>query len=224
MVASPPRRADPTDLHEPLLGVLVRFVSMPTAQSIVKLARRRTAGGDGPIDRASLRAMLDAIEHHLRLYVEDAVARRQAGHALRALVDGGADAPAESFALEIRAEEDIGHARIAARELAARRGFSAGGQTRLVTVVSELTRNIVQYARAGRVELRFVSSPAAGVEVTASDNGPGIPNLEEIFSGKYKSKLGMGQGLLGVKRLAQSFDVKTAAGKGTTVTAFFRVL
>jgi serine/threonine-protein kinase RsbT len=167
--------------------------------------------------------MLEAIEHHLRLYVDDPVKRRHCGSALRALVDGGVDAPIEHVALEIRSEDDIGHARIAARELAAGRGFSAGGQTRLVTAVSELTRNIVQYARSGRLELRFLPRPG-GVEITATDAGPGIANLEEIFSGKYKSKLGMGQGLLGVKRLAQSFDIKTGAGKGTTVTALFKVL
>jgi|SRR6185437_11829700 len=223
MVALPPRRSDSADLLEPLIAVLVRFVSMPTAQSVVKLARRRTPGCEGALDREALRAMLEAIEHHLRLYIEDAVKRRHCSNALRALVEGGADAPVEKVTLEIRSEDDIGHARIAARELASAHGFSAGGQTRLVTVVSELTRNIVQYARSGRVELRFVSSPA-GVDITATDAGPGIPNLEEIFSGKYKSKLGMGLGLLGVKRLAQSFDIKTGAGKGTTVTAFLKVL
>ncbi len=221
MVAAPPRRTDSTDLIEPLLGVLARYVSAPNAQSIVKLARRRTPNAVGPLDRPTLRAMLEPIEHHVRLYVDDAAKRRHCSSALRALLDG--DAPAEQIRLEIRSEDDIGHARSVARELSAGHGFSPAGQTRLVTVVSELTRNIVQYAREGRVELRWVPRPPA-VEIVATDAGPGIPNLEEIFSGKYKSKLGMGLGLLGVKRLAHSFDIQTGAGKGTKVTAVLRVL
>ena len=39
------------------------------------------------------------------------------------------------------------------------------------------------------------------------DGGPGILNLEEIMAGRYKSKTGMGRGLMGVKRLAERFKI-----------------
>jgi serine/threonine-protein kinase RsbT len=56
------------------------------------------------------------------------------------------------------------------------------------------------------------------IEIVAQDNGPGITNLPEILSGKYRSRHGMGAGLRGTKALMDAFDVKTAPGAGTTVT------
>jgi serine/threonine-protein kinase RsbT len=47
------------------------------------------------------------------------------------------------------------------------------------------------------------------VRIQATDRGPGITNLDEIIRGQYKSKTGLGKGLMGVKRLAQRFDIQT---------------
>ena len=100
-------------------------------------------------------------------------------------------------------------------------GYSSTGQTRLATAVSELARNIVQYAGEG--EIHFLPTAAPGIEVVAKDHGPGIPNLEQILNGTYKSRHGMGLGLRGVKRLGDRFEVQTAAGRGTTVSFHLRV-
>src|SRR6185437_12705457 len=94
MVTESPLRRRPPDLLEPLLRVLTRYVSAPTAHSIVKLAKQRTARGDAPLDRALLGAMLDSIEHHLRLYVEEAPRRAECLRALRALMTAAAPEPA----------------------------------------------------------------------------------------------------------------------------------
>jgi serine/threonine-protein kinase RsbT len=228
VVPSNPLGLESSAVLERLEGILTRYVSPPTARSIVKLARRRTPGAEAGLDGPIVRAMLGGIERHLSLYVDDAAKQRECAEALRAAVESGsvrppaAAAPVHRVTLEIRAEGDITGARAAARELAARVGFSSSGQTRVVTAVSELARNIVQYTREGRVELRPTSTPA-GIVIVAEDHGPGIPNLDDIFAGKYKSKLGMGLGLRGVKRLSQRFDIKTGVGKGTTVTAFLQM-
>jgi serine/threonine-protein kinase RsbT len=215
-------------LDEPILAILTRYVSRPTAHSIVKLAQRRVPGGDGPLDRKLACAMLDPIEKHLRLYVEESETRFECIAAIRAIVGApvslGPVLPrARKVILEIRGENDIARARTSSREIAVQAGFTVPGQTRLVTAVSELSRNIVQYAREGTVELETTVDPV-GVEITARDDGPGISNLEEVLAGHYKSKLGMGLGLRGVKRLAQRFEIKTGPGKGTAVTAFLKVL
>ncbi len=97
------------------------------------------------------------------------------------------------------------------------------GQTRLMTAVSELARNIIQYAGEGQLDLTPTSTPP-GVEIVAKDRGPGIPNLDRIMAGNYRSRLGMGLGLRGVKRLAERFDVRTGAGQGTVVSALFKVI
>jgi serine/threonine-protein kinase RsbT len=170
--------------------------------------------------------MLGSIERHLRLYLVGAEKQSECAVALRTFLksatQGAASGPTR-VQLELRTEEDIGRARTAARELAAQASFSVTGQTRLVTAVSELARNIVQYAKEGRIELAVTSAPA-GIEIIAADDGPGIGNLDDIFAGNHRSKLGMGLGLCGVKRLAQRFEVKTRPGEGTTVTAFMRVV
>jgi len=207
---------------EPMVEILARYVSTPTANGIVKLARARVSGDVG-LDRSRLREMLEPIGRNLELFVPDPARRGECVAALGALVGRSASEPgSSSLVLAIRAEDDIARARVAARDLAVRVGFTANGQTRLVTAVSELARNVFQYAGEGRIELRRSASPG-GVEIVATDRGPGIPNLDDILAGNYRSKQGMGLGLRGVKRLAQRFDVQTAPGRGTTVTVSMRV-
>ena len=59
----------------------------------------------------------------------------------------------------------------------------------------------------------------AGIEIVAHDEGPGIGNLDEILAGRYRSRTGMGLGLVGAKRLMDELTIETGPGKGTTVTA-----
>jgi serine/threonine-protein kinase RsbT len=58
--------------------------------------------------------------------------------------------------------------------------------------------------------------------VRATDQGPGIPNLNEVLSGRYRSKTGLGKGLIGVKRLATRFTIHTDAS-GTHIEAEVRL-
>jgi serine/threonine-protein kinase RsbT len=124
------------------------------------------------------------------------------------------------FVVPIRDESDLGHARIFAREICKLvdvRGYQA---QRVVTVVSELARNITRYTSSGgrvrfRVELRDES-----LVVVAEDDGPGISNLDEILGGHYRSRTGLGRGLLGSRELADRFDIQTGPD-GTTVRVVF---
>jgi len=50
-----------------------------------------------------------------------------------------------------------------------------------------------------------------------SYDGPGIPHLEDVLLGRYRSETGLGQGIVGAKRLVLHFDLETSPGKGTTV-------
>jgi serine/threonine-protein kinase RsbT len=85
---------------------------------------------------------------------------------------------------------------------------------RTLTVVSELARNIVSYSVGGSIDLDLESD---GVAVTARDRGPGIHNLDEILSGRYVSRTGLGQGILGVRRLSREFAIETSS-QGTSVS------
>ena len=118
--------------------------------------------------------------------------------------------------LELRLEHDIVHARQRARKLASLLGFEAQDQSRIATAVSEMARNAFSYAGGGKVEFSIGAEDSEFV-VRVSDHGPGIANLKAIFDGEYRSNTGMGLGLIGTKRLMDSFDIQTNE-QGTQVT------
>jgi anti-sigma regulatory factor (Ser/Thr protein kinase) len=127
--------------------------------------------------------------------------------------------------LPIEQEKDIATARLEAWSEAVRIGLSKFASVKVATAVSELARNIVFYAGKGTVELRTLrDDKGPGLQIIASDQGPGIPpaKLEEIWAGTYKSQRGMGKGLVAVKKLVDEFQLDTGAGRGTTVTCMFR--
>ncbi len=121
------------------------------------------------------------------------------------------------IAISIREEDDIIIARGEARRLAEALGMGLVDKTRLATAVSELARNIFNYAGQGRVELEVVSGPRQGVLCRFIDQGPGIANLELALSDGWSSGQGLGYGLPGARRLADLFAVTSEPGKGTTV-------
>lgn len=116
-------------------------------------------------------------------------------------------------------ESGILQARKEARALATDLGFDATSQTLIATAISELARNILKYARRGEIILRPVSmNGARGITVVASDEGPGIADLDQAMSDGFSTGQGLGLGLPGTKRLMDDFDLISEVGKGTVVT------
>jgi signal transduction histidine kinase len=121
--------------------------------------------------------------------------------------------------IALRTEEDVVEARRQTRDIAARLGFDANDQTRIATAVSEIARNAFTYASGGEVEFFFAANGDGGaLEVRVSDSGPGIADLKKILGGTYRSKTGMGLGVIGARRLMDDFRIESAAGQGTTIT------
>jgi signal transduction histidine kinase/CheY-like chemotaxis protein len=120
------------------------------------------------------------------------------------------------FHLALRTERDVVQARQRAREVAAELGLDNQDQIRIATAASEIARNAFRYAQNGKVEFAVDLDEPQFLEVTVSDSGPGISNLDEILEGRYRSTTGMGMGLLGTRRLMDRFDIDTTAA-GTTV-------
>jgi signal transduction histidine kinase len=122
----------------------------------------------------------------------------------------------------VRREADIVKVRERVRRLAREMGFDATTQIKITTAVSELTRNIYEYARAGAITLSLAQrgSTAAGLQLTARDDGPGIEEtrLRSIVRGSYRSPSGLGVGLVGTRRLMDEFDIQSKPGEGTRVT------
>jgi signal transduction histidine kinase len=124
--------------------------------------------------------------------------------------------PISSISLHF--EYDLVAARRRARQVAALLGYDEQEQTRIATVASEIARNALRYAGGGRIEFGVESRDGAqSLSMIVSDRGPGIANLDEILTGRYRSQTGMGLGLLGAQRLMDEMQISTASGKGTTV-------
>jgi serine/threonine-protein kinase RsbT len=121
--------------------------------------------------------------------------------------------------LPIRTSEDIVRMRQAVREYAVAQGFSLVDQTKIVTAASELARNTLDYGGGGDVEVEaLVNGSRTGVRLTFTDEGPGIPDVEQALRDGYSSGNGLGLGLGGAKRLSSEFSLETRPGDGTRVT------
>jgi signal transduction histidine kinase len=122
----------------------------------------------------------------------------------------------------VRREADIVKVRERVRMLAREMGFDPTTQIKITTAVSELTRNIYEYAKAGAITLAVAESGKrrTGLQVTARDDGPGIDEarLEAIALGTYRSPSGLGVGLRGTRRLMDAFDIQSKPNEGTRVT------
>ena len=115
---------------------------------------------------------------------------------------------------------DIVTARLEGRQLAAKAGFNGSDLTVIATAISEVARNIVEYARKGEIILDIVQDGnKTGLRVEARDDGPGIPNIELAMQDGYSTGRGLGLGLPGTRRLMDEFQIKSNVGQGTTVVA-----
>ena len=118
-------------------------------------------------------------------------------------------------------EVDVVSCRQSAKKIAAWLGLTNLEQIRLATAVSELARNIFQYAGTGafHFDLRRDSRGLVNAVVfEAVDNGNGIPEIDAILNGTYVSPTGMGIGLNGAQKLTDSFEIQTSP-TGTRIRA-----
>ncbi|HYX53678.1 MAG TPA: ATP-binding protein [Candidatus Limnocylindrales bacterium] len=120
------------------------------------------------------------------------------------------------YEIALRNERDVVLARQRARDLALILGFDNQEQIRIATATSEMARNAFRYARSGKVNFAIRTGTQPILQVTIADAGPGIPHLQQIFDGRYKSQTGMGLGIIGTKRLMDKFEI-TSKPSGTVV-------
>lgn len=125
---------------------------------------------------------------------------------------------ADVVLVAIRSDADIVMVRQQARVLAKELGFSASDLTLIATALSELARNIVEYARQGEIILSRINQGGhQGLIIIARDNGPGIADIERAMQDGYSTGRGLGMGLPGTKRLMDEFEISSGLGQGTTV-------
>lgn len=119
----------------------------------------------------------------------------------------------------IETESDIVTARQRGRQLAADLGFSNTDQTIVALAISEVSRNIISYAKRGELTFaRLDDGMRRGILVVARDQGPGIPDIELAMRDGYSTGKSLGMGLPGAKRVMDEFNLTSIVGQGTTIT------
>jgi serine/threonine-protein kinase RsbT len=201
---------------ERVLAVLQRHISPANARSMLLRTLREQGLSPHTLSRDELRRLCPALRRGVSLFVDQ---RRREVALLEVSETCGSDSlrpDASSF--ELTRELDVGKARAEARRVCELLGATGFSLQKVATIVSELARNMIVYANGGQMEIVPVSTRPKRIIIRAIDQGPGIPNLEEIFSGKYKSKTGLGRGLFGSKRLADHFEIASDSS-GTRIIA-----
>jgi len=118
--------------------------------------------------------------------------------------------------IPISSDMDIVTARQKARELARQIGFVGSELAVIATAISELARNILEYAKKGTIQINVLSD-RKGILIIAQDEGPGIQNIDLALQDGYSTSNSLGLGLPGVRRLMDSFKLQSIVGQGTTV-------
>jgi serine/threonine-protein kinase RsbT len=118
-----------------------------------------------------------------------------------------------STSVVVRDQSDIPNACEVVRDLGKKLGFSRVDQTKMATAVSELARNMLQYAGGGTIRFAEVLAPRRGLEAFFEDHGPGIIGLDDMLEAGS-----MGLGLRGSKGIADEFLIDTQPGDGTRIT------
>jgi serine/threonine-protein kinase RsbT len=205
-------------VYQRLVAMLQRYVSSVTTETMVNRALHDAGLTADELSARNLEKVTPHLERGIRLFV---AAERQGELRDELLQLGGglaasSSSPPSAHTIPIKIERDISDARLTARELCIAAGSRSLIVQKVATIVSELARNIASYTPGGQIELAVLEGTPRRIQIRAVDRGRGITNLDAILDGRYKSKTGLGKGLLGVKRLAESFDVQTGPS-GTRV-------
>ena len=114
---------------------------------------------------------------------------------------------------------DIVTARQLNRSITKTLKFDDAKVTLVAAAISEVSRNIVEYAKGGEIILQTLNNGSKrGLSVVARDQGPGIQDVAKAMQYGYSTRRGLGVGLPGAKLLMDDFDIVSKVGVGTTIT------
>ncbi|AZV59142.1 anti-sigma regulatory factor [Clostridium sp. AWRP] len=102
-------------------------------------------------------------------------------------------------------------------------GFTCADEVMIATAASELSTNIIRYAKQGYITISIICDfnyEKKGIELYANDFGPGIRDIELAMKEEYSSlPNSLGLGLPSVKRIMDEFGIESLPERGTRVIA-----
>jgi serine/threonine-protein kinase RsbT len=120
--------------------------------------------------------------------------------------------------IPIQRESDVAEASRKARHLAQAAGFDKLRSYYIATAASELATNVFMHGGGGQFEVwRLASRP--GIEMLASDSGPGIADIGLALTEGYSTAGSLGCGLSGTQRLMDELTIESTVAQGTRVRA-----
>ncbi|MFJ2740973.1 SpoIIE family protein phosphatase [Streptomyces sp. NPDC087440] len=133
---------------------------------------------------------------------------------------GGRAAPPSPAAVRIRIDHysAVHLAAATARRIAVDSGLPGALPDRAAVLASELASNIAKHAQDGSVFVQPLPL-RPGVEITAVDRGPGIPDLDAALTDGWTTTRTLGSGLGAVRRIASDVALRTKPGAGTLICA-----
>jgi serine/threonine-protein kinase RsbT len=197
-----------------VLRELSRHISEPNARALLLAAASASGVAVSRLGPSQMPALITQITKTFEVFGLAPDAKKQCLANLQALSPSGLES---EVVIPIVKEDDIVASREAGKQMCQRIGFTDVACVKVATVISELARNIWKYAGEGSITARVFPGPRRGIEIVASDHGPGIPDIEAVLSPRYRSRSGMGMGLRGTRRVMDHLEIKSNPGRGTTV-------
>ncbi|MCX7818360.1 MAG: CBS domain-containing protein [Kiritimatiellae bacterium] len=123
--------------------------------------------------------------------------------------------------------ENAGRAAHEIKKALTARGLPPEHVRRAAIAAYEMEMNLVVHSNGGAIEARIEHGVA---EITATDDGPGIPDVELAMQDGFSTAndwvrslgFGAGMGLGNIRRVADEFAIRSAVGEGTRVRALIR--
>lgn len=129
------------------------------------------------------------------------------------------------FTVVIDDSSQVGEARRSAAAVAAVANLGETDAGKFSILVTEAATNIAKHAGRGEIMLRAIATAGVrGAELIAIDAGPGIPDVDRALRDGYSTAGSTGAGLGAFARLATRYDIYSASGSGTVISARIEVI
>jgi len=124
----------------------------------------------------------------------------------------------QTLSMQIQDESDVTPIRAKVRQLTKQLGFGENDRCKIDICLIELANNVLFYAGKGTFSLELIyTETSIGLQITCSDQGPGIENCERALTNGWSTGGSLGLGLPSVYRLADEFEIHSNHNEGTTI-------